>query len=208
LRSYDVVGFAGIRDKFSLPRNIFTQPSQMRVVLNSRTQEFVHRYVADVHADLSFCFKNVVDGKYDISLDNEDGVFISDTMVGDRREYSSVIDIGDDSVNLPLRLIVGNAISSIKGSLKLEGTEPKPGILVHSLDSHVNILRPVDGQGVFSVSSLAPGEYLLYGWDDIRNVPYENARFLESFNRNAVSLNMGVNSHLTGVDVECNKANF
>jgi hypothetical protein len=180
----------------------------MRVVLNSRTQEFVHRYVADVHADLSFCFKNVVDGKYDISLDNEDGVFISDTMVGDRREYSSVIDIGDDSVNLPLRLIVGNAISSIKGSLKLEGTEPKPGILVHSLDSHVNILRPVDGQGVFSVSSLAPGEYLLYGWDDIRNVPYENARFLESFNRNAVSLNMGVNSHLTGVDVECNKANF
>lgn len=96
----------------------------------------------------------------------------------------------------------------VSGSVELEGNEVKPGILIRSLESGANKIVLVKNDGPFSESGLAPGDYLLYGWDDIDNVPYENARFLEKYRSNAFPVSLGPDYHLTGLEVKYNNVNF
>jgi hypothetical protein len=182
--------------------------SALTIVLNSVAQDLPHRYAASLDEKGSFVFKNVTAGKYYVSLDGTSGLFVSDIFLGGRREESAMVDVDENVAHLPLALIAAPASSSISGSVDLEGTEPKPGILIHSLNSGVNRFVSVKNTGLFSVNDLGPGNYLLYGWNDIDNVPYTSSRFLERYKQNSFPVSLEANSHLTSVNIKCNSTKF
>jgi hypothetical protein len=79
-------------------------------------------------------------------------------------------------------------------------------IVVESLTSHTSQLVPVDSQGAFKVDKLAPGEYILYGWTDVRDVPYDSSSFLRRYENKAVHIELQNGTLASGVEIECNKA--
>lgn len=178
------------------------------VVLIPTTSADSDRYVASVDKDGSFTFRNIMSGTYNVSFIEGDGLFVREVLAGGRSLQASTINISEGNSQLPLTLVASNASATITGNLELEGAEPKPGILVHSVDSHTNLIVPVDARGFFSVGSLAPGRYILYGWEDITNVPYDSPHYLARHVDKAVSFDIEDGSHLTGLNVECNKVDL
>jgi hypothetical protein len=208
INSYDISGSVTIAPDAAVRARGAGSIQASKIVLSSAGQVPPHRYVASLDGKGEFVLKDVAAGKYSVSLDGENGLYVSDIFVGDRREEGATIEVGENMANLPLVLTEKATSGSVSGSLELDGTELKPGILLHSLNSHVNMIVPAKGDGSFSVTGLAPGEYLLYGWDDVDSVPYESLRFLERYKSKALSLSLDADSRLTGLDVECNEAIF
>lgn len=178
------------------------------VVLIPATSADSDRYVASVDKDGSFTFRDIRSGTYNVSFIEGKGLFVSEVLAGGHSLQGSTINISEDNSQLSLTLVASHASATITGNLELEGAEPKPGILVYSLDSHASLIVPVDDHGLFSVVGLAPGRYILYGWDDITNVPYDSPHFLARHVDKAVSFDIEDGSHLTGLNVECNKVDL
>lgn len=177
------------------------------VILKVSTNEGATRYAVPVAKDGSFTFNEVPAGAYDVLLNAKDELYISEASIGGRSIRGTTIEVGD-GISLPLTIVAAHTSATITGSLEINGTEPKPGIVVQSLDAHTNLIVPVDTRGSFAVDGLAPGQYRLYGWEDIDSVPYDSPHFLARYANKAVSFELGNSSHLTGLEVECNKTNL
>ncbi len=181
-------------------------PRTPEVVLESAEREPSRRYIAAVMKDGSFTFRDIASGVYSVSFKIGDALFISNLVAGDQSLQDSTI-VVDESISLrPLTLVAKSATATLSGSLELDGSEPKPGILVQSLDSHTSFIVSVDTRGSFMVRGLQPGRYLLYGWANIANVPYNSSHFLRRYADKAVELHLDNGSSLTGLEIECNNA--
>jgi hypothetical protein len=200
IKSYDISGSVRYTDE---------PPSRsLEVILTPNTKTTTSRNVAHVERDGAFAFSDVVSGTYDVSFEAGKELYISEIFAGNRRVQGTTIYVNDGISQLPLTLVASHTSATISGSVELERCESKPGILVHSLDSHINLIVPVDAHGSFTVSGLVPGRYVLYGWDDIDSVPYESSHFLARYASKAISFDIERTSHLTGLHVECNKVNL
>jgi len=179
----------------------------VNVVLKSTATYDSHRYTATVQANGTFSLTGVLSGKYYISFDPESGLYIADVLVSDHSAGGAVLTVDDGHSITPLTLVASPASGSIAGTLKLSDNEQHgANIVVESLTSHTSQLVPVDSQGAFKVDKLAPGEYILYGWTDVRDVPYDSSSFLRRYENKAVHIELQNGTLASGVEIECNKA--
>lgn len=101
--------------------------------------------------------------------------------------------------------MANSSYTSISGYVSLDGTEPKPGILVQSVSDHTGLIVPADVHGAFTISGLAPGEYRIFSWDDINTVPYRSSYFMRRSIDKAVLFEINNGDNLTGLKLDCNK---
>ncbi|GGG86549.1 MSCRAMM family protein [Edaphobacter dinghuensis] len=178
----------------------------VEVVLESAATFDAHRYAAAVQPDGSFSLAGVLSGKYYISLSPGSGLYATDILVSGRSVGGTLLTLDDLHSNSPLTLVTGAAYGSITGTLKLgDSAQQGASVVVESISSHTSQLVPVDSQGMFKADKLAPGEYLIYGWADVRQVPYDSSSFLRRYENKAIHVELENGSQENGLEIECNE---
>ena len=176
------------------------------VVFRSAAENDSQHYITTVRKDGTFILKDILSGTYYASISSGSGLYISDLSVGGHSTEGAPVDVDEGISRLSMTFVAKRASESIAGTLELVGTEPKPGILVQSTDFHTSQTVPVDAHGSFKVTALAPGQYLLYGWADIMNMPYESPHFLRRYTDKALHVRLDSGAVLSGLTIECNPA--
>jgi hypothetical protein len=163
------------------------------------------RYATMVHANSTFSITDIPPGRYYVSLAPQSGFYITDVLISERSSGSSVLTLDKEHSNAPLTLAANAASGSMTGTLKMShGGQQCTTVTVESLASHTSLQVAVGVQGTFRIEKLAPGEYRLYGWVNVRDVPYDDSSFLRRYADRAVQIELEDGTSANGLEVECN----
>lgn len=174
------------------------------IVLTSATRELSNVYVTSIETDGSFTLKSILSGTYNVSFRDNGEYYISSLEVYGRPLEGATIDIRSDVLQENFSVRASRAQTYISGTLELNGSEANPSVLVHSIDSPFNLILHVDSNGHFTANNIAPGRYIIYGWDNIDSVPYGSSHFLNRYSDKAEMIDLKNGSRLTDMKVESN----
>lgn len=138
--------------------------------------------VATMHPNGDFLFKNLLPGKYEITLRGLPDVYLAEVNAVSRDGSKDIMEHGltvPDRDPPALAIVMKAGGGEISGSI--EGAKPGDAFIVALVIRHgsANIPVPIRAQdGHFHVSDLAPGDYTLLAWPDSREVEYRNPAVL------------------------------
>ncbi|MBB5061411.1 hypothetical protein HDF16_006147 [Granulicella aggregans] len=198
---YELHGTAIDQDK--LPSAI------SKVILEPLTGEHLgQRYSGSVQSDGSFNLKGIPEGLYRIALPIEDERALDQAYLGDKPLTDLSVMVGDGTSEQQLVLTAKHGLGTVNGVLKLDGSETRPGVVLQSLESRSAIVIPVREDGSFAIHGLPRGEYRIYGWADVRSVPYNSITFLARYAEHSATLLLEEGSTVTHLEVECSRSDL
>jgi hypothetical protein len=141
----------------------------------------------------------LLDGTYAVSVVSSNA-FVKDVSV------SGVIGNGYDLFVLPghpqtsAKITVGTRSAHIIGVVNPCREPAAPcGVVVKSEETGAFSTLVSDRRGMFMIGGLAPGEYRLYAWKNMTDIPYADPLFLQRFH--AVRVDVGEGDTAYGIDL-------
>ena len=141
--------------------------------------------VATMHANGDFLFKNVLPGKYEISVRGLPDVYLADVRAVSRDVSKDVLENGltvPDHDPPTLAIVMKRGGGEISG--QIEGAKPGDVFMAALVIRHgvTDIPIPIRAQnGRFRVADLAPGDYTLLAWPESREIEYRNPAVLSGW---------------------------
>ncbi len=178
------------------------------LILDSVGGDVTRHYITSVEKSGAFTFSDVTQGYYRVAAAIGGDMVIIDVTVDGKSTNANILDVGEGISDQTLTVLEKRASGTVAGILKLDGSEPKPGIVIQSVESQSGLAVPVQRNGAFVISGLAPGRYRVYGWTDLSAVPYDSPAFLWRYVDHSVTVELDEGSTVTGVEVDCNKSDL
>ena len=193
--------FVQVDGRISSAKNTGSMAKQ--IVLNGATfQDAAQHYTTTIRKDGSFTFRDVLPGTYRIAFPVAEGDEVTSVSDGGDTLTSNAIGVSESPADIDIT--DKPATGAISGRLQLDGGEPKPGIVIESLDSLTSVAISVNNDGTFMIRGLAAGRYRVLGWADISKVPYMDSNFLSHYADKGASVEVDGNAVTEGVNVPCN----
>lgn len=124
----------------------------------------------------SYVFPAVDSGSYLLSLGASSTACIG-TISSAGREIANPLGIGGNNPQLAIE----GTIRSVCGSLRGVLSTPTKGEILLTTDAFVPLATITsDESGKFAFGGLVPGEYRIYAWPSMRDIPFRNRLFLRS----------------------------
>jgi protocatechuate 3,4-dioxygenase beta subunit len=156
----------------------------------------------------NFEWKDVTPGNYIVQVfggDGRNGFFLKSVQMGGRDVATGFMASGPSFVDL----VVGYAGGTIEGTVTERegenyagGEHPAPNATVEAAPEEKYRMLPdhfaigaTDQNGRFTIQGLAPGNYLLYAWQNVDESVYRDPDFLKSQEANGFAVKVEENSH-------------
>lgn len=125
-----------------------------------------------IQPDGTFTIENVPAGKYDLQVSPQDSGYVKSITAGGADVLKNGIDLSEGSTVPPVEIVINPKSGTIEGTVK-QGDEPQPGAYVTLLpdplpadSQRLRISTTSDDGGHFSFQGVAPGDYLVYAWQE------------------------------------------
>jgi len=156
----------------------------------------------------NFEWKDVTPGNYIVQIfggDGRNGFFLKSVQMGGRDIAAGFMASGPSFVDL----VVSNGGGTIEGTVveregekDADGEHPAPNAIVEAVPEEKYRKLPdhfaigaTDQNGRFTIRGLAPGNYLLYAWQNVDESVYRDPDFLKSQEANGLAAKVEENSH-------------
>ncbi len=163
----------------------------------------VHRKIAaEVSPDGSFYFPNVASGSYMINgIDLENG-YVKMVSVNGRESAIQQVMVppGQSQVSLRVRLGLKGAV--IEGAVT-DFRQNASGINVMAKNEATGAIytSTADSIGRFTIANLPPGEYDLYAWDHLDEIPYAIPRGVDKYRDEKVVVSVDEGQTVNGISI-------
>jgi Carboxypeptidase regulatory-like domain len=159
---------------------------------------------AQVNADGSFEWKNVMPGRYFVQISDGGSFpdwFFESVSAGGRDVTESGFMVGGVTA---LDVVASAHGASVEGAATDAKDEPTPDATIvavpetryrHLPDHYRKAVS--DQSGHFRLRGLPPGSYTLYAWESVDGEAYTNAEFLRSYEGQGKALRVGEGDHAT-----------
>jgi protocatechuate 3,4-dioxygenase beta subunit len=156
----------------------------------------------------NFEWKDVTPGDYIVQVfggDGRNGFFLKSVLMGGRDVATGFMASGPSFVDL----VVSNGGGTIEGTVveregekDASGEHPAPNATVEAVPEEKYRKLPdhfaigaTDQNGRFTIRGLAPGNYMLYAWQNVEESVYRDPDFLKSQEANGLAAKVEENSH-------------
>jgi hypothetical protein len=156
----------------------------------------------------NFEWKDITPGDYIVQVfggDGRNGFFLKSVQMGGRDIAAGFMASGPSFVDL----VVSNGGGTIEGTVveregekDASGEHPAPNATVEAVPEEKYRKLPdhfaigaTDQNGRFTIRGLAPGNYLLYAWQNVDESVYRDPDFLKSQEANGLAAKVEENSH-------------
>jgi protocatechuate 3,4-dioxygenase beta subunit len=139
--------------------------------------------------DRTFGFDNLNTGHYDLRGNLPAGYYVKAARLGDSDILASGLDVAGE-FSAPLEVVLSPHAGQIAGAVQNPDTQRPAPFSVVVLVPQEKERRDrawyyktvtADGSGSLTLTSIAPGEYKLYAWDEIEDGAYMDSEFMEPF---------------------------
>jgi len=161
--------------------------------------------VATMRPNGDFLFKNLIPGKYEITVRGMPDVYLAETRAVSRDGSKDIMEQG---LTVPVRdpptlnIVMKAGGGEISGTI--DGAKPGDAFIVALVIRHgaTDIPMPVRAQdGRFRMGDLAPGDYTLLAWPESREIEYRNPAVLAELLRDGTAVSLAYSArrevHLT-----------
>jgi hypothetical protein len=155
---------------------------------------------AAVKPDGSFLLSDAAPGTYDIAINRTPGVYLKSVRIGDKQMADRRVDLS--SRPEPLTIVLSADVGEVEGSVQNAKGEPVARARVnviaygdHSSRTDLNRFGFTDEKGEFKIKDVAPGEYKVFGWEDVPVGAPQDPEFRKPFEKQAASIRMLPNGH-------------
>ena len=174
----------------------------MRVFLQSDIAFRVGQNSAEVKPDGSFVIPGVVPDVYGITVGPTQGAYVKSIKFGDAEAQDGRIDLTQGSG--PVTVLLGTDVGEVEGSVKKSNGDPavRVRITLIAYGSHfgrndLSRFAFSDEQSKFHLRNVAPGEYLVFAWEDVPTGAPQDPEFRKPFEKQAAVVKMESNGHTT-----------
>jgi hypothetical protein len=144
----------------------------------------------------------VVPDVYGITVGPTQGAYVKSIKFGDAEAQDGRIDLTQGSG--PVTVLLGTDVGEVEGSVKKSNGDPavRVRITLIAYGSHLgrNDLSRFafsDEQSKFHLRNVAPGEYLVFAWEDVPTGAPQDPEFRKPFEKQAAVVKMESNGHTT-----------
>jgi len=150
--------------------------------------------VATMRPNGDFLFKNLIAGKYEITVRGMPDVYVAEVRAASRDGSKDIMEQGltvPDRDPPSLQIVMKAGGGEISGTI--EGAHPGDVFVVAFVIRHgaTDIPIPVRAQdGRFRMGDLAPGDYTLLAWPESRDIEYRNPAVLAELLRDGTAVSL------------------
>jgi hypothetical protein len=174
----------------------------LRVFLRGDIPMMMGQSSAEVKPDGSFAIPNVVPDIYEITVGVTQGAYVKSIKFGDAEAQDGRIDLTQGTG--PVTVLLGTDVGEVEGSVKKSNGDPAVRVRVtliaygtHLGRSDLSRFAFSDEQGKFHLRNVAPGEYLVFAWEDVPIGAPQDPEFRKPFEKQAGAVKIEPNGHAT-----------
>ena len=165
----------------------------VRIMLSAKSASPMGQSQGQLQPDGLFTLKNVVPDQYGVNVYGlPPEYFIKSIRMGDENVLDSGLNLASGAPGSALEIVVSAAAAQIEGVAMNAKQEPSPGAQVvlapderRREQRHLYKLVTADQTGRFMVQGVAPGDYLLYAFEDLESGAHQDPEYLKPFERSA-----------------------
>jgi hypothetical protein len=152
------------------------------VALERNENGNAEHYTTRIRNDGSFTFLSMQPGKYMVRLLNSGSMYVHGVFAQGKELSDQTILIATDTRMMSLEIGVSINGASISGSIaQSDVTDENTGVVIQDVQTGETIVAKVDANRSFLITGLAPGEYRLFAWPSVNDVPYKDPQFLRRY---------------------------
>ncbi len=141
-------------------------------------------------------FRNVDPGKYTALLTPQPPWYVQSASYGPTNLLTDDLSIAGGQ-SYPIEVVLRNDGAGLSGTVRSGDAGPSPAmvVVVPQAAGKLNprVIRSTDGN--FSISGLAPGDYLVFAFDQLGNLEYTNPDALEPYASAAAHVSLSANQN-------------
>lgn len=169
--------------------------SRVQVRLNSRDGQ--NQNNNGIKADGTFEMRGMNPGAYDVGLTNlPDGHYLKAIRAGDREVGADGIDLGN-AASVAFDFLIAPGAGVVTGTAQGKDGKAAVGISVSIHPKDQALARSdrekstlTDQNGTFTFNGMAPGEYVVFAWDDAENGAWLHPDFRKPFESDATTVKL------------------
>jgi protocatechuate 3,4-dioxygenase beta subunit len=160
---------------------------------------------ARIKPDGTFTLENVAPGEYRLSVFGlEGGLHLKSARYGDREVLDAGLDLSKGFTGAFLDVAVAANGGQIEGTVADSQQKPAANVTValvpdSSRRGKTYLFKGIatDPSGRFTLRGVAPGEYMLFAWEDVEQGAWQDPEFLKSYEKNGESISVQENGRHT-----------
>ncbi len=178
------------------------QPMENLQVRLEPENSFLEQPSAEVKKDGTFVLAGVAPDVYHVIVAPDPGAYVKSIRLGDEEAPDGRIDLTKGSSSV--MVLLGTDVGEVEGSVKKANGDPAIRTSVNLIACGSRLGRLdlsrfdfTDDEGKFHMKNVAPGEYMLFAWEDVPIGAPQDPEFRKPFEKQAVAVKMGPNGHET-----------
>ena len=158
---------------------------------------------ARVKEDGTFQIADVWPDNYRLSFRLPDGMFVRSARVGSEEKLGKALDLTNTEGAVAIEVILSTKVGAVDGIVNAND-KPAAGATVTLVPEPATLERAyllktvtADQNGRFSFSSVAPGDYRVYAWDDPPRASTRDIEFANPYGSQSVKVAVKENTRET-----------
>jgi hypothetical protein len=173
------------------------QIGMMNVVLDSMGAMMFGFPNGRVKDDKTFTLAATMPGKYRINVNGgPQNTYLKAVMYGGQDVTVSGIDL-TGAASGPIEVVLGMNAAKVTGVVQDESKKPASGVMVVLVPEaskrelqHLYKIGRSDQNGNFAISSVPPGDYTAFAWDDLADQSYQDPEYLKKYEGNGATVKL------------------
>jgi Carboxypeptidase regulatory-like domain len=173
-------------------------PVSVRLISNETTApEVDSTFTQQSSGHSGLVLQNVDSGTYAVEVTPQAPWYVQSATYGQTNILYDDLSVATGGPSYPMEIVLRNDSASLTGSIKNSdgGATPATVIVAPQPASKITPKLAQAGSGSFNVTGLAPGEYLVYAFDQTDGMEYGNPEVLQGYASQATHVTLSANQN-------------
>ena len=173
-------------------------PAGARLILRLRENAAIGMATVVIDKDNKALLKKLTAERYNLTVVAvPEGLYLKSARLGPIDAVEGILDTRSAPANASLDLVFAQTSAEFTATVRNDKGEPVPGAIVTLIAKRADLFRSAaaDQDGSVKVSSLAPGDYQVFAWEDLEGDSAEDEDFRKPFNSRAVKVSLTESAH-------------